>query len=37
MDFFGSIDYVIVGTKPSIQENSQISDSVDRLNGLGVG
>ncbi len=33
---FGSTDNVIVGTKSSIQEEFQISDIADHLNGLGV-
>ncbi len=34
---FGSTGYVIVGTKSSIQEKSQIADNSGRLNGLCVG
>ncbi len=36
-DFFGSTNNVIVGTKSTIQEKSQITDGADRLNGLFVG
>ncbi len=35
--FFGSTDIVIIGSTLSIQIKYEMSDSGDRLNGLGVG